>query len=243
MIHFLAAAGGPRSAAKRLKQLEYLPRRSPGIRCHSMAQTEQLGVVSTRTGTLIIIDTGYLNLWSHDRPPLIPEGALQSEELTQRANSSVDLRVVGADAERAGTLLEMSWHPLYIYDQPADHRELRAKFDGLVRSHHLDARLEKTNERIPHKKRVELALQHGGGAGEMQFHGVWAVAVGNVPHDQELAVMARRSESEPDRWSCVWVECRTARAPILRSEKIGVVGVDYARLLIADLDVIGHMGA
>jgi len=79
-----------------------------------MPATEKLGIVSTRSGTLIIIDTGYLCLWSHDRPPVMPEGALSSSKLTDRANSSVDLHITGPDAQRAGQMLDMSWHPLYL---------------------------------------------------------------------------------------------------------------------------------
>ena len=63
---------------------------------------EQLGVVTTRSGVLMIIDTGYLNLWSHSRKPVMPDGVLDTDEATARANSFVDLRVVGTDAERVG---------------------------------------------------------------------------------------------------------------------------------------------
>ena len=64
---------------------------------------QHLGVVTTRSGVLILIDTGYLRLWSHDRTPEMPEGVLSDEEVTARANSFVDLHIVGADAERAGS--------------------------------------------------------------------------------------------------------------------------------------------
>lgn len=166
----------------------------------------------------------------------MPEDVLPSAKETERANSFVDLRITGPDALRAGQMLDMSWHPLYLYDHPPKHRELKKKFKELIRTNRLDARLEVLSRRVPHKERVELALQYGAGAGEMQFHGVWAVAA-HVPPDRELSVVAERCESEVDRWSRVRVEC--SPGAVVRSEKIGVVGVDYARLLIADVDVLG----
>jgi len=65
-----------------------------------MASLEQIGTVSG----LIVIDTGYLGVWSHDAAPLLPEGSLDTEEQTSRTNSFMDLRLVGLDAERAGQL-------------------------------------------------------------------------------------------------------------------------------------------
>jgi len=204
-----------------------------------MTQVEELGVVTTRSGILTVIDTGYLSLWSHDHAPMLPPGSLSSEEQTERANSFVDLHIVGADAERAGTLLDMSWHPSYVYDQPPDHPELQNKLDELVRTHKLDARFEMISPRIPHRRRVDLALEHGKGAGEFQFHGIWAVVLSGVPQLQPLRILGQRStEPYADRWKQVFVECRP-RGQIVRSERVGLVGVDYARLLVADVDALG----
>lgn len=73
-----------------------------------MASREQIGTVTTRSGGLIVIDTGYLGSWSHDAAPFLPEDSLDTEEQTSRANRFVDLRLIGSDAERAGQLLDMS---------------------------------------------------------------------------------------------------------------------------------------
>jgi len=204
-----------------------------------MPPLEQIGIVTTRSGVLILIDTGYLSMWSHDRVPEMPEGLLSSEEATARANSFVDLRIVGADAERAGRSLDMSWNPFYIYDQPPTNAELRSKLDRLVNEQNLDARFEVINPRIPHRQRVDLAIEEGKGAGEVQFHGVWAVAVGGVPIEEPLRVMGERSdEQNPDRWRRVIVQCRPNQRCV-QSHEVGLVGVDYARILIADVDVLG----
>jgi hypothetical protein len=201
---------------------------------------EQLGVVTTRTGVLVLIDTGYLKLWSHDRVPEMPEGVLSDEEATARANSFVDFRMVGADAERAGRLLDMSWNPFYVYDQPPTVMELRNRLEKLAAEHRLDARLEVINPRIPHRQRVDLAIEQGQGAGEFQFHGVWAVAVSGVPRAEPLRVIGERSDDEnPDRWRRVIVQCRPEKQ-FVQSHEVGLVGVDYARILIADVDALGN---
>lgn len=204
-----------------------------------MPSLEQLGVVTTRSGVLILIDTGYLRLWSHDRTPVMPKGVLSNEESTAKANSFVDLRIVGADAERAGRLLDMSWNPFYIYDQPLVPLELQSKLDKLVREHKLDASFQVIKPRIPHRQRVDLAIQQGEGAGEVQFHGIWAVAVSGVPISQPLRVLGERCE-EPnaDRWRQVTVQCRP-NGRTAQSQEVGLVAVDYARMLIADVDVLG----
>ncbi|HSS96562.1 MAG TPA: hypothetical protein VLK33_06025 [Terriglobales bacterium] len=205
-----------------------------------MPTLEQLGVVTSRSGVLIFIDTGYLKLWSHHQTPQIPDGVLPDEESTTMANSFVDLRLVGNDAERAGHLLETSWHPLYLYDQPPVNVELEKKLDAIILENHLDAHFEVTNPRIPHRKRVDLALEYGRGAGEIQFHGIWAVAVSGIPTDQPLRVMGERCE-EPnvDRWRRVIVQCRSNQN-ICKSFEVGLIGVDHARILIADVDALSN---
>jgi hypothetical protein len=204
-----------------------------------MPEAEEIGVVTSRSGTLIVIDTGYLNLWSHDRPPLMPAGSLDTEKQTNEANTFVDLQVVGRDADRVGVLLDESWHPSYLYDQPPDHPELQSKLEELVRKHKLDAHFEVIHPRIPHRHRVDFALQHGKGAGEIQFHGIWATVVSGVPMTRALRVLGVRSPADTSRWKRVVVECLPS-ARVASSEKVGCVGVDYARLLIADVDALGE---
>jgi hypothetical protein len=216
--------------------------RSPDVteaRIALMSPLEQLGVVTTHSGILVLIDTGYLRLWSHDRVPEMPEGVLSDAVATARANSFIDLRIVGTDAERAGRLLDMSWNPFYVFDQPPTTPELRNKLDTLVAEQKLDARFEVINPRIPHRQRIDLSIKQGKGAGEIQFHGIWAVAISGVPIATPLRVVGERcDEQNPDRWRRVIVQCR----PDMRSvqvQKVGFVAVDYARILIADVDVLG----
>jgi len=205
-----------------------------------MSSLEQIGTVTTRSGGLIVIDTGYLGIWSDTRPPFLPDGSLGSDEQVERANSFVDLRIVGQDAERAGQLLGMSSNLLFVYDQPLGHSELDEKLEQIVRTHGLDARFEVVSPRIPHRARVDLALKYGAGAGEIQFHGVWAAVVGGVPICKSLAVFGERMRPpQQHNWKRVMVKCNP-QSSIARSENAGSVGVDYARLLIADFDVLGE---
>jgi len=199
---------------------------------------EELGFVTSRSGTLLVIDTGYLGIWSHDRAPLLPDYILDSAEATEKANSFVDLKIEGADAERAGRLLEMSRHPLYVFDQPADHSELEDRLKALCKQHGLDASFRVISPRIAHRKRVALALERGG-AGEIQFHGVPAVAIGCIPINCRIAVLGERMAA-PDhfQWKTVFLQWRKETS-ITRSDKIGNVGVDNARLLVADIDAVG----
>lgn len=203
-----------------------------------MAILEDLGFVTSRSGILLVIDTGYLGIWSHDQAPSLPDHTFDSAEALESANSFVDLKIEGADAEHAGRLLDMSHHPLYVFDQPADHAELSDRLQALCKEHKLDANFRVISPRIAHRKRVALALEQGG-AGEIQFHGVSAVVLGGVPTNCQIAVLGERM-AEPDhfQWKTVFLQCRKDTS-ITHHEKIGHVGVDYARLLVADVDAIG----
>jgi len=204
-----------------------------------MPPLEQLGVVTSHSGVLIFIDTGYLRLWSHQQTPEMPDGVLADDESTAKASSFVDLHLVGKHAEQAGYLLGMSWHPSYVYDQPQVNPELEEKFETLVLKHHLDASFEVISPRIPHRRRADLALQHGQGAGEVQFHGIMAVVIGGIPRNQTIRVLGERCE-EPntDRWRRIIVECSPNKM-VFRSLEVGAIAVDYARILVADLDALG----
>ena len=80
----------------------------------------RIGEITVPSGSVLIRDTGYLYLWNHDRSPIYPEGYGMKPESVAYANTSVELRIDGADAERAGKLLERQWHPRYLFDIPRD---------------------------------------------------------------------------------------------------------------------------
>ncbi len=200
----------------------------------------KLGQVTAPSGALLILDAGYLGLWSHDHPPHIPDGALGDPALEAKANSSVDLRIEGPDAEAAGRSFHRQWHPGYLLDIPADGLpSLEGAFRRHVLSNGWKAHLVALPDRVTHLHRVELALAHGKGAGYVQLSGLGCIAVGDVPRSGELAVLGQRmDEPESHRWRAVTIECRP-ELPVTRQEVLGEVMVDRARLIVADVDALG----
>jgi hypothetical protein len=146
-------------------------------------------------------------MWSHDRPPLLPG----FPDVVGATESARDLLVRGPDARAAGLAFDISNNPFYIYDQPGDRVDaLVHAFNNLVIKRNLNASIEALAERIPHRRRVDLALAAGDGAGAVEFHGMWAVVVGGVPRDRPLSVMGERILAGPDegRWRRIWIDVR-----------------------------------
>jgi hypothetical protein len=203
---------------------------------------KELGQVTISSGVALVIDTGLLKFWCHDRPPLMPEGAAP-DDVVASANAATDFRLEGSDAERAGRVFDRQWHPLFLYDIPSHGVEkVRASFAACVREHGLDARLVPLDQRVSHRRRVDEALAYGGAAGEVMFQGITAVAVTGVQADRPLAILGERMPSDgPDagRWRSVWLECLPG-GEVVRSELAGTVAVDEARLMFTDVDALGQ---
>src|SRR4051812_36891767 len=109
---------------------------------------EVLGQVTVPSGVVLVIDTGLLVFWYHDRPPLMPEGAA-SDEVVTSANAGIDFRVEGPDAERAGRAFDRQWHPLFLYDIPSHGRDqVQASFTACIQKQGLDARLVPLDQRV-----------------------------------------------------------------------------------------------
>jgi len=83
---------------------------------------------------------------------------------------------------------------------------------------------------------VELRLRKGRQVSASR--GVWAAVVSGAPVGDSVRILGERMPP-PDQsyWKRVLVRCNPQ--VISRSERVGRVGVDYARLLIADFDVLG----
>jgi hypothetical protein len=204
-----------------------------------MADAEQLGVVMAPSGMVVVLDMGLMWLWSGDRPPVMPEGRSDPETVAA-ANSQADFGLVGADAERAGVAFDHQADPLYLCDIPQHGwARFRRKFNRFVRERGFDARLVRLKERLTHRARVTRAVQRGG-AGGVQYQGIWAAAAGGVPTEGPLRVLGERRTEEPfaGRWHQVWLECRPG-GRVARSEKVYDVMVDEARLLFGDADALG----
>lgn len=55
---------------------------------------EELGQVTIPSGVALVIDTGLLKFWCHDRPPLMPEEAAPGDVVAS-ANAATDFRLEG----------------------------------------------------------------------------------------------------------------------------------------------------
>lgn len=199
-----------------------------------------LGEVEVPSGKVLVVDTGLLGLWSHDPPPLVEEGRLEPST-REAANSSVDLRIEGPDAERAEKACGREvGSTLHVFDVPrAGLAEFRTTFDARMKTHGLRARVVELPGRVPHRARIDLALASAP-AGNVSFHGMWAVAASSVPRGRTLRVLGERMRSDEfeDRWRFVWLELERD-AEVARSEPAGDVMVDWARLMFVDVDALG----
>ena len=79
-------------------------------------------------------------------------------------------------------------------------RVTRSGVDGITqkvalaaRKGNLDARVRLLPARVTHRQRLRLALEAGGGAGEVQFHGLWAA----IPVRASQFGLGERAPSEP----------------------------------------------
>jgi hypothetical protein len=191
------------------------------------------------SGSLVIIDAGYLGAWSGTSEPTPADLPVEDDELRAQIDTCVDLVVVGPDAAAAAR--EMNLQQLtYLYDFPAeDVPGLRAGFDSLCRARGLNARLEQEAERVPHRERARRCADTGGG--EFLMFGVPVIAMGGIPSGRDLRVTATQVDYG-GRVGRRWAEVRVHldEAPAVAEQEIGVVGVDYARLLLGDVDALGH---
>lgn len=79
------------------------------------------------------------------------------------------------------------------------------------------------------------AAEYGGSG--FGAHGVPFVAVG-VQVAGPLDVLGRRSVGDPGLWGSV--EVSVSNEAVVATRRVGDVGVDWARLILGDLDALGH---
>jgi hypothetical protein len=189
----------------------------------------ELGFVTAPSGSIVVLDPGYLHdgLWCGDREPRDPKGRAEA----------ADFAIEGKDAEAAGRAYDRQWHPRYLFDSAPD--TARAHFDPFVVERKLDARLRRLEPRVSHRARVDLAIEHGRGGGELMFNGLWAAAAGGLPRDRKLPVVGVPMEEEEfeGRWRFIDLEVEP-RLEVARSAPAGLVMVDYGLLMFADGDAL-----
>ncbi|MFE6360328.1 hypothetical protein ACFVP3_10035 [Streptomyces sp. NPDC057806] len=205
-----------------------------------MAKTFELGTINCPSGTLVIIDGGYLGLWSGDRSPAdIDPASLGIEDPAMAADvaSAVDFAVTGPDAVAAVRTFDRQ-PGSGLHDIPASRAaEFEATFDGHCRNTGLDARLEALPVRETHAHRARRTAAEGGGS--FAIFGVPVVAVGGVPGSRHLPVLATQvdhGDGAGPRWAEISVRMREGQ--VASSVSLGDVGVDWARVLFGDVDAL-----
>ncbi|WP_331772555.1 hypothetical protein OG948_54625 (plasmid) [Embleya sp. NBC_00888] len=152
--------------------------------------------------------------------------------------AAVDFAVVGPDAEAAARTFDRQ-PGVMVYDIPGSGVvRLRASFEEHCRSGGWDARLEALPARESHVRRVGRVVADGGGS--FLAHGVPVVAVGGLPRDRRLPVVASRvdaGDEAQDGWARMTV--RISDAPVVSTRPLGLIGVDWARVLFGDVDALG----
>jgi hypothetical protein len=191
-----------------------------------MGEAICVGRVSCPSGYLVVLDGGYLGMWSGDRSPsdLDPAGlGIEDEALAANMVGSKDFHGSG---------------PIpYHYDIPGDAvEEWTQSFAERSRERGLDGQLEAYPRMVPHRERALRAARER--LPGFTFFGVPAVAVGPLPTDRGFDVVAERTEGEWDGWRHMTVQ--VSDAPAASTAKVGEVGVDWARIAFADVDALSR---
>lgn len=199
-----------------------------------------LGEITCPSGVLVILDGGCLGGWSADRSPRevnLEALGVDDPQLAVEIASAVDFEVTGVDAEAAARSFDRQ-PGMTLYDIPGSKvQDLVAMFAEHCRAQGYDAVLTPFPEQVSHRDRTRRAAAGQRAAG-FQFFGIPAVALGGLPNDRPLPVSGVRSLTDgfEDRWSRLILHVRDA--PAVRSVRVGVVGVDWARLMFADVDAL-----
>jgi hypothetical protein len=195
---------------------------------------ELLGEVTCPSGTLLVVDIGLLGMWKHAQPPLLEEWEASPETLAI-ANRAVDYRVEGRDATAANALFGQARG--WLYDRSPD---FVGTFDTEVRERGLEARLVAAAERIPHVERVQAAVAGPSRSGVVEFHGIGAPCVGALPTDRVMKVFGTRVGTGDFAAHWQHVELDVRHGAMTRTERVGEVLVDCARLGFVDVEALSR---
>jgi hypothetical protein len=208
-----------------------------GLDSATVTQRVRLGAITCPSGDLVVIDGGYLGVWSGSRSPALVDPELLGVDdpaVAKDIRGAVDFEVVGPDARAAEAMVRGRQAGISLYDVPASSAEdFRSAFDSLCRDANLDAMLRPT-ERVPHRERARRCGTAGGG---FLAFGIPVVAIAGLPRDRPLWVEGIEGVTEGGRWHSI--EVVIGDAPVASETRLGEVGVDWARLAFADADAIG----
>ncbi len=203
----------------------------------AMEEIFELGRITCPSGDLVIVDGGYLGVWSGDGSPagIDPERlGIDDPTVADDIVRAVDFEIVGPDAEAAARSFDRQPGTV-LYDIPASGvTEVAGHFEKHCRERGLDARLEACTGRVAHRERARRCGAVGGGS--FLAFGVPVVALGGLPRDRALPVLASRVD-DGSGWAEMWV--RVTDGPVAKSVPLGDICVDWARVAFGDADALG----
>ncbi|GAB3914748.1 hypothetical protein GCM10029964_126760 [Kibdelosporangium lantanae] len=198
-----------------------------------------LGQITCPSGHLVVADGGYLGAWSGERSPAEIDPVLlnvDDPQLIGEITGAVDFEIVGPDAEEAARAYDRQ-AGVSLYDIPMSHvPDLPRSFAEFCREQGFVARAETLAERVPHRERVRRSVARGDGG--FVIFGIPVVVVGGVPVDRVLPVVGTRHDYGEEGVRLRDISVRISDEPATRSELLGRVGVDWARLSFADADAL-----
>ncbi|ONI78592.1 hypothetical protein ALI144C_27625 [Actinosynnema sp. ALI-1.44] len=200
----------------------------------------RLGQITCPSGHLVVADGGYLGAWSGDRSPAEIDPVLleiDDPRLVKEIVGAVDFTIAGPDAEAAAAAYDRQ-AGVSLYDIPMSHvPDLPRQFAEFCHDEGFDARVEPQPERVPHRERVRRSNARGDGG--FIIFGVPVVTVSGLPTDRPLPVEATKHDYGEHGVRLKDITVRVGEEPVTRSEFLGRVGVDWARLAFADADALG----
>ncbi|MET9563569.1 hypothetical protein [Streptomyces tauricus] len=212
-----------------------------------MGEIYGLGEITCPSGELVIVDGGHLGMWSGEgSPALVDPGAfgVQDPVVAADVSAATDFLITGPDADTAAH--SFGRQPgRALHDIPASGvAQLRELFAAHCREQGLDAVLEARAERVPHRERVRRCVE--GGGGRFLMNGVPVVALGGVPPDRPLPVLATDDgiviPVDPTHVSPASPASYTTpvspASHAVKSVELGEIRVDWARLLFGDADAL-----
>ena len=199
-------------------------------------ESVDLGALMCPSGILVMVDPGYMDMWSGSAEPAPVFDASDDAATRARIESAADYFIGGKDGAAVAKMADLqSFH--FIYDIPPDGAEkIIQRIAGLSSEHGLDAHLEREPRRIPHRERAQRVADLGGGDFVMQ--GPWVAVVGGLLRDQMRvhAIPHDYGGHVGVRWTEVVVEARSLH--VESSGLIGYIGVDSGMALLADADAL-----
>jgi hypothetical protein len=190
-----------------------------------MEESVLLGEITCPSGELVLMDGGYLGLWSGERSP--------DETAEPGTVAAADFEIAGRDAHAAARSFDRQ-SGLFLYDIPQHGvAKLHRMFEEHCRDHGLQAQLRLFPKRIPHRDRFRRAVKAENP--DFLITGVSVVPIGDLPDDRPLPVTASRG---PKGWR--EIQIWTGGGAAVTSRRMGSIFVDHARFVFADVEAIAE---